>query len=122
MSLKRTLTAVAVDSVTEYLKERIELLKQLDLDKDGQKDVDQLKVLIGQMSLKFTAAIESTDFPKLATGLEQIMSGAGLIGASVDREKLGDACTELGAGLQKVGQLLQLGVQELKHKDSAERN
>ncbi len=66
MSLKKHLTNVAVDSVMDYLKEKLEKLKQLDLDADG------------------------------------------------DREKLADACTELGSGMKKLGHLLQLGVHEMK--------
>lgn len=114
MSLKKHLTNVAVDSVMDYLKEKLEKLKQLDLDQDGQKDVDQISELLMRVGTKVKDSLESTDFPKLATGLEQIMSGASLIGSSVDREKLGDACTELGTGMKKLGHLMQLGVKEMK--------
>ena len=114
MSLKSTLTSVAVDSVRDYLKEKLEKLKQLDLDGDGRKDVDQITEILMHVSTKVKEALESTDFPKLATGLEQIMSGATLIGASVDREKLGDACTEFGAGMKQLGHLLELGVKDMK--------
>jgi hypothetical protein len=114
MSLKQTLTDVAVDSFKDYLKEKLEKLKQLDLDHDGQKDVDQIADLLEHVAAKVKGSIESTDFPKLASGLEQIMSGASLIGGSVDRAKFADACTELGIGLKQLGHLLQLGVQEMK--------
>lgn len=114
MSLRSHLTNVAVDSVMDYLREKLEKLKQLDLDEDGQKDVDQISELLVRVGTKVKDSIESTDFPKLASGLEQIMSGATLIGASVDREKLGNACTELGAGMKQLGHLLQLGVHQMK--------
>jgi hypothetical protein len=114
MSLKSTLTSVAVDSVRDYLKEKLEKLKQLDLDGDGRKDVDQITEILIHVAAKVKDSLESTDFPKLATGLEQIMSGATLIGASVDREKLAAACTELGAGMKQLGHLLELGVKDMK--------
>ena len=117
MFLKKTLTTVAVDSFRDYLKEKLEKLKELDLDQDGRKDVDQVAELLMHVSAKVKDAIESTDFPKLASGFEQIMSGAALIGASVDRVKVADACSELGTGMQKLGGLLQLGIQDLKQKD-----
>ena len=117
MSLKRTLTAVAVDSAKEYLQEKLVELKQLDLDKDGQKDVDQIMVLVNHIADKVKISIETTDFQKLAAGLDQVMSGAGLIGDSVDREKLADALKELGSGLTKLGTLLHLGVREIKERD-----
>jgi hypothetical protein len=114
MSLKGILTNVAVDSVKDYLKDKLEKLKELDLDKDGQKDVDQIAELIVHVSSKVKESIESTDFAKLASGLEQVMAGATLIGSSVNREKLADACTELGVGLKHLGRMLELGVQDMK--------
>lgn len=117
MLLKKTLTAVAVDSFRDYLKEKLEEIKQLDLDKDGRKDVDQISEQLMHLSAKLKDAMESTDFPKLAAGLEQIMSGATMIGASVDRAKLADACTELGNAMKQVGGLLQLGIQDLKQAE-----
>lgn len=114
MSLKRKLTNVAVDSARDYLKEKLEKVKQLDLDEDGKKDVDQISEVLMRVASKVKDSMESTDFPKLASGMEQIMSGVSLIGASVDREKLADACTELGVGMKQLGHLLQLGVQEMK--------
>jgi len=121
MSLKRKLTDVAVDSFIDYLKEKIEKLKQLDLDKDGQKDVDQIAGLLTSLSATVKDTVESTDFPKLATGLEQIMSGVNLIGSSIDRQKLAKTCTELGTGMKQIGHLLELGVHEMKQieKDMA---
>jgi len=114
MSLKRKLTDVAVDSFVDYLREKLEKIKQLDLDQDGQKDVDQIAGLLKSLSAKVKDTVESTDFPKLATGLEQIMSGVNLIGSSIDREKLGSTFTELGVGMQQIGHLLELGVHEMK--------
>jgi hypothetical protein len=52
----------------------------------------------------------------LASGLEQVMAGAGLIGASVDHQKLGAACAALTAALNHLGQLMQLGIQEVKRE------
>ncbi len=114
MSLKTKLTNVAVDSARDYLKEKLEKVKQLDLDEDGKKDVDQISEVLMRVASKVKDSMESTDFPKLASGLEQIMSGVSLIGSSVDREKLADACNELGVGMKQLGHLLQLGVQEVK--------
>ncbi len=114
MSLKTKLTSIAIDSSRDFLKEKLEAVKQLDLDEDGKKDVDQISELLMRAASKVKDSMESTDFPKLASGLEQIMSGMSLIGSSVDREKLGDACTELGIGMKQLGHLLQLGVHEMK--------
>jgi hypothetical protein len=121
MLLKKTLTAVAVDSFRDYLNEQLEKLKELDLDHDGRRDVDQVAELLMHLSAKVKDAIESTDFPKLAAGFEQIMSGATMIGASVDRAKLADACTDLGIGMQKLGSLLQLGIEDLKQPEKDKR-
>jgi hypothetical protein len=120
MFIKKTLTAVAVDSFRDYLKEQLDKIKELDLDKDGQKDVDQIADLLMHLSAKVKDAIESTDFPKLASGLEQIMAGVTLMGASVDRIKLADACSDVGAGMTKLGSLLQLGIRELKQVEKNE--
>ena len=117
MSIKRTLTAVAVDSARDYVRERIEKLKELDLDKDGQKDVDQIAILVNQLAEKVKLALESTDFQKLATGLEQVVAGAGMIGESVDREKLGEAGKEFATGLRELGKLLKLGIEEVKRQE-----
>ncbi len=121
MFMKKTLTAVAVDSFRDYLREKLEQLKELDLDHDGRKDVDQIAEQLMHLSAKVKDAMESADFTKLAVGLEQIMSGATLIGASVDRAKLADACTELGTGMKQLGSLLQLGIQDLKQAEKDKR-
>jgi hypothetical protein len=117
MSLKRTITAVAVDSARDYFKERLEQIKQLDLDKDGRKDVEQLSELLTHVGEKVKIAVESTDFQKLATGLEQVIAGATLVGASVDHEKLGGALKEVTTGLRQVGKLLKLGIAEIKEQE-----
>jgi hypothetical protein len=115
--LKKTLTAVAVDHVRDYLRERLEKLKELDLDQDGQKDVDQVVELLTHVGEKMRVAIEATDFQKLATGLEQVVSGASLIGSSVDKETLGAAVSESMIGMHKIGKLLQLGIAEVKRME-----
>ncbi len=119
MSLKTKITNVAVDSARDYLMEKLDKLKQLDLDANGQKDVDQITEVLMRAATKVKVSMESTDFPKLAEGIEQVFSGMTLIGSSVDREKLGDACTELGIGMKQLGHLLQLGVKEIKENKSA---
>jgi hypothetical protein len=118
MSIRKTVTAMAVDSAKDYLRERLEQLKKLDLDKNGIKDVDQVAELVSRAGEKVKEAMESTDFPKLASGFEQLISGAELIRASIDREKVGQACTELSHCLAKVGKLLQLGIAEVKSHES----
>lgn len=115
MLIKRTLTAVAVDSARDYLQEKIKELKKLDLDKDGQKDVEQISQLLSELAEKFKAALESTDFQKLGSGVEQLVSGAGLIAESVDRQKLGWALEESGNALKQLGSLLKLSVGELQN-------
>lgn len=116
MFIKKTITAVAVDSARDYLKERLNELKQLDLDKDGKKDVDQVIEVLTHLGEKVKESIESTDFPKLATGLEQVFSGIGLVGDSIDRRKLADTCDELAKGIGQIGTLLRLGIAEVKNQ------
>ncbi len=117
MLIKRTLTAVAVDSARDYVKERLAELKQLDLDKDGVKDVDQIMAVVNRVGEKLKDSIESTDFPKLATGVEQVFTGLGLIGESVDRKKLAATCDDLAIGFTQLGKLLKLGVAEMKNQE-----
>lgn len=116
---KQTITTMAVNSARDYLQERLKELKKLDLDKDGQSDVDQITELLMSLGESVKQSIEATDFQKLATGLEQLMSGVGLIGESVDRQKLAAACEEMGTGLRLLGKLLRLGVQELKRDEKS---
>jgi len=118
MSIRKTVTAMAVDSAKDYLHERLEQLKKLDLDKNGIKDVDQVTELVSRAGEKVKIAMESTDFPKLASGLEQLLLGAETIRSSFDREKVGQACVELSACLAKVGKLLQLGIAEVKSHET----
>lgn len=113
--LKRKLTEVAVDSFTEYLEERLERLKQLDLDKDGQKDVDQIVEILNRCGLALKDMLNTTDFSRMASGLEQIISGTELIGKSFDPEKVTVMGRELKDGVQKIGELAQLGITEMKH-------
>lgn len=119
MSIKRTITAVAVDSARDYLQDKIKELKKLDLDKDGQKDVEQIEGLLSQLGERVKESIESTDFQKLAAGVEQLMSGASLIGESVDRKKLGAALEKTGVVLKQLGALMKLGVSEIKSQEKA---
>ncbi len=114
MSIKRKLTEVAVDSFTDYLKERFEKLKQLDLDKDGHRDVDQIIEILTRCGNLAKDALSSTDFPRLAAGLDQIFAGSALMRSAVDAKKLGAAGQELVQAMKKLGELAHLGVIELK--------
>lgn len=116
MLFKKTITNLAVDSAKDYLQERLSELRQLDLDHDGKKDVDQCADAVVNIAARVTDALESTDFQKLGSGMEQIISGMSLIGSSVDRQKLGLACDELAVGLTQLGKLLRLGFEELKEQ------
>lgn len=113
MSLKKKLTTVAVDSATDYVKERLEKLKQFDLDGDGQSDVEQIKGLLAECAERAKEALEATDFSKLASGAEQILNGVSLFGSAVDRAKLSAAIRALIPALKKTGHLLELGTREL---------
>jgi len=115
MTLKQTLTHYAIDSVRDYCQECLEQIKQLDLDHDGRKDVDQMAEVVTRVIERLKVAIEATDFQALGTGLEQVISGARTIGSSIDTEKMAAACSEMVIGLKQAGKLLQLGVAEMKH-------
>lgn len=117
MSIKRSLTAMAVDSARDYLQEKLDEVKQLDLDQDGRKDVDQVTELLAQLAERVKDSIESTDFPKLASGFEQVMTGFGLISESIDRQKVGAALEDMGTCLRQLGVLVKLGVAEIKNQD-----
>ncbi len=119
--IKKRLTDVAVDSFTDYLKEKFEEIKQLDLDHDGKKDVDQMKEIVESCAQHAKAAVESTDFQKLAAGLDQILSGFNTASTSIDRTALRAAGAELGRGLSKLGQLAQLAIHEAKENDSGKK-
>jgi len=115
-TLKRKLTEVAVDSFTDYLKEKFENLKQLDLDKDGQRDVDQVMEILTRCGHLTKDALEATDLPSLAGGLEQMVNGAAAAGKAVDAEKLRAAATELARAFKKLAILAHLGIVELKEQ------
>jgi hypothetical protein len=113
---RKKLTDVAVDSFTEYLMEKIEKIKQLDLDKDGQKDVDQMMHILENCSELAKKAIETTDFQKIAAGVEQMMAGINMVQSAIDGQSLKAIGSEMGVGLKKFGHLASLGIKEVKEK------
>ncbi len=117
---RRKLTEVAVDSFTDYLKEKFEMLKQLDLDKDGQKDVDQIIAIVQRAGVAVKDALDSTDFPKMATGLEQIVSGVEMIKCSFDAVKVQAVAKEIKEGTTKLIELGHLGIGEMKQHKTEE--
>ncbi len=112
--IKRALTEVAVDAFTDYLKEKLEKVKQLDLDQDGTKDVDQLAEIVARLGLHFKDALTTTNFSQIATGLDQIIAGVELVRNSLDKEKLGALTKEVSLGLTKIGELTRLSIQYVK--------
>lgn len=112
--IRKRLTEVAVDSFTDYLKEKIEEIKQLDLDNDGRKDVDQMKEIVESCGAELKKVAQSMDFQKLAAGLDQIVSGVNIVATAVDGNSLQAAGAELLKGLKKAGQLAQLAIDEAK--------
>lgn len=112
--LKQKLTEVAVDAVTDYVKEKIQWLKQFDLDQDGRKDVDQIVEIVMRCGQLMKESIDHTNFAQIAAGLDQIMTGASLIKQSVDQEKLSAMSKELGAAWRTLGHLSQLTIQYVK--------
>lgn len=118
---KRKLTEVAVDSFTEYLQERFEKLKQLDIDQDGRKDVDQIVEIIGRCAIKAKATFDATNFAGIASGLEQVMQGATLIGKSIDQEKLKELGVEIADASRQLTVLGEMTIQYVKeHGDRGE--
>lgn len=113
---KKKITEVAVDTVTEYLEEKLEYLKTLDLDNDGQKDVDQVVEIVKRCGRSAKVVLDTTDFSKMATGLEQIITGTEMIGKSFEPEKLRSFGMEVKEGATKLGELTQLGIAEVKHQ------
>lgn len=113
---RKALTDVAVDSFTQYLMDKIEKIKQLDLDKDGQKDVDQMLAILENCSTLAKRAIDTTDFQQIAAGIEQMMAGINLVQSAVDGQSLKAIGTEMGVGLKKLGHLASLGIKEVKEK------
>jgi len=59
---KRKVTSIAVDSARDYLRDRLNELKQLDLDKDGQKDIDQMAALLSGISEKVKDCLDFQEF------------------------------------------------------------
>ncbi|MBI1270161.1 hypothetical protein GC174_07000 [bacterium] len=112
---RKKLTEVAVESVTEYLEEKLEYLKTLDLDKDGQKDVDQITEIVKRCGNAVKDVLDTTDFAKMATGLEQIITGTEMIGKSFDPDKVKVFANEFKVGATKLGELTQLGITEVKN-------
>ena len=120
MGIKRKLTEVAVDSVTEYLQEWFHNLKQFDLDRDGQKDVDQIIQILGRCGIKAKETLSSTDATNIATGLEQIINGVTLVRKSFDQEKVTALLKELSNASAKITELAQLTIEHAKqHKSSS---
>ncbi len=113
MSLKNKLTAKAVDAARDFVKEGLEKLKQLDLDEDGQADVDQIKQLLGECAERAKDALDSTDFSKLASGAEQVIQGVRLVGSSIDGAKLSAALNALIPAIKKAGHLVELDTRKL---------
>ncbi len=118
MIIKQKLTEVAVDAVTDYLKTKLEWLKQFDLDQDGRKDVDQITEILVRCGQLLKESIDHTNFAQIAAGLDQIISGAALIRKSVDQEKLSEMSREVSAGWNKLGHLTQLSIQYVKDHPS----
>jgi len=114
--LKRKLTEVAVDSVTEYLQEKFDHLKQFDLDKDGQKDVDQIIAILGRCGAKAKETLASTNAPNIAAGLEQIASGVTLIRTSFDQAKVSEFLKELSTAYSKISELTHLSIAYVKEQ------
>ncbi len=116
MWLKTKLTGMAVDAATSYAKEQLEKLKQLDLDHDGQRDVDHIKAMVSACAVSAKEALASTNFSNIATGWEQTSNGLKLMRASVDGAKWSATGKLLIPTLKKFGQLLELGVKEVKEE------
>lgn len=113
---KKKLTQVAVDSFTEYLQGRFEKLKELDLDEDGIKDVDQIVAIVGRCAIKVKDTLESTNFPHIASGLEQVLSGAAMIRNAVDEQKLAELSAELMDATKQITILGQLTIKHVKEQ------
>jgi hypothetical protein len=114
MQFKRKLTEVAVDSLTEYLQERFERLRQFDLDQDGQKDLDQIVALLGNVGSKAKETLASTDIANIAAGLDQMIQGATLIQKSFDQEKVTEFFKEVATVSAKLSHLAELSIAYVK--------
>lgn len=113
---RKKLTEVAVDSFTDYLQERFEKLKQYDLDKNGERDVDQVIEILGRCARKVKDTVNATDFPAIATGIECVLTGATQIRNSIDREKVGELGIELAAATKKLAEIGQLTLSHVKEQ------
>ncbi len=113
---RKRLTEVAVDSFSDYLKEKVAQIKTLDLDKDGVKDVDQMLAILENCTNLTKQAVATMNFQQIAAGAEQIMDGLHQVSSAVDREALKAVSIELGKGLHKLGDLAQLGIHEVRTK------
>lgn len=111
---KRKLTEVAVDSFTEYLQEKFEKLKELDLDQDGRKDVDQVIEILGRCAETTKATIDATNFPNLAAGIESVVRGIDMCARSLDKDKLGELGQEVAEAAKKLSALGELSIQHVK--------
>jgi hypothetical protein len=114
MQIKRKLTEVAVDSVTEYLQEKFDQLKQFDLDKDGHKDVDQVVAILGRCGTKAKEMLSSTNAANIAAGLEQIATGVTLIRASFDQNKVSEFWKEICSASSQISELTKLSIEYVK--------
>lgn len=114
--LKRKLTEVAVDAFTEYLNEKLSVLKELDLDQDGRKDVDQLAEIVARCGLITKDVLSSTDFSQIGAGLEQIISGTTMIRNALNKEQLTVLTKELSEGATKIGELARLSITYVKEQ------
>lgn len=113
---KRKLTEMAVDNFTEYLQERFEKLKQLDIDQDGRKDVDQVIEILGRCAVKAKATLDTTNFANIAAGLELMFQGSGMIANSLDREKLKELGVELSDATKKLTTLGEVTIRYVKER------
>ena len=116
MQIKRKLTEVAVDSFTEYLHERFSKLKELDLDQDGQKDVDQIMLLLSRCGEKAKETLSATNIANIASGLDQIIQGASLVRKSFDEQKVGELIKELSNATSQIAKLAQLSIKYAKEQ------
>jgi hypothetical protein len=114
--LRKKLTEVAVDSFTDYLKDKLEYLKTVDLDKDGTKDIDQIISILNKGGVALKEALDSTDFTQMASGLEQIVGGVNLVKTSFDATKVQAVARQMKEGAATLADLAQLGIVEMKQQ------
>lgn len=117
---KKKLTEIAVDNFTEYLQERFEKVKQLDIDKDGRKDVDQVIEILGRVAVTAKATLDTTNFANIAAGIELMLQGSGMIVNSLDREKLAELGQELSDATKKLTALGEVTIKYVKERGDAQ--